>query len=520
MFHEDEIEALGQLKPIGEGATMADLSATLERHKAAIVQLGGSEGERAAKVERMMAEMRGQLAEIKANDLKARWEPDGSTSDMDRRYLLPDGTVRFKRGTRTITLPDGSTEQVATEGLLGDPKPVTRAQQEMQARYGAFALAVRFAGRDGSVWANPIVRKSYTAFREALGALPGRVGDFCRAMLSDPELHKRVVSNTAGSGGELVEVPQISEIRRPYDLTRRVPGLIEVVQVQNPSFKQPIKTGRVLAKRRGATSNDPARYPIATFTTSEATITVVDRVANVLVDPQWVADAATLIADPMGEIMDWIEMGDADTLEAAFLHGDTAATHQDTLSSWTMGGYYAAGDLDGTSSPLKFWIGFRARAFDDSATVAGGGSFTAATHFAALDAMGNRGANAIAITGLHCLYTQLLQYTNFLTVDKFGPQATVLTGQIGNIFGRPLIISEFVTNDLANTGLYTGSGTTTSMVYVDPMAYTHYSYSGGAGDFDVTYPERGARYVGMTRRGVLAPTCLSTEKPAALIYNL
>ena len=518
---EDDVEALGELKPLHDGASMRDLATLLERHKAAIVQISGSQGERSAAIERMMAELRGQLAEVKQHDLRARWEPGGEAHDLDRRYLMPDGTVRFKRGFREVVMPDGTMEREAAEGLLGDPKPVTRAQQEMQHRYGAFALAVRMArGEPGDIWANPFVRRAYVAFRASLASLPGRVGDFCRSMLADPEVFKRVISNTTGTGGELVAVPQISEIRRPYDLARRIPGLIQVRPISTPSIKQPQRTGRVIARRRGATSNDPARFPIATWTTAETTITVVDRVANVLLDSQWISDAATLIQDPMGEVMDWIEMGDMDTLEAAFLHGDTAGTHQDTLSSWTMGGYYAAGDLDGSTSPLKFWLGFRARAFDDSATVAGGGTFTAATHFAALDAMGNRGANAVAITGLHCLYTQLLQYTNFLTVDKFGPQATVLTGQIGNIFGRPLIISEFMTNDLANTGLYTGSGTTTSMVYVDPTAYTHWSLEGGAGDFDVTYPERGARYVGMTRRSVLSPNCLSTDKPCAVIYNL
>lgn len=40
------------------------------------------------------------------------------------------------------------------------------------------------------------------------------------------------------------------------------------------------------------------------------------------------------------------------------------------------------------------------------------------------------------------------------TIDKFGPQATVLTGQVGALLGMPVIMSRFMTDDLNANGKY------------------------------------------------------------------
>ena len=43
-------------------------------------------------------------------------------------------------------------------------------------------------------------------------------------------------------------------------------------------------------------------------------------------------------------------------------------------------------------------------------------------------------------------YNSLVQETDFRTVDKFGPNATYLTGALGAIYGIPVVISEFMDN--------------------------------------------------------------------------
>jgi hypothetical protein len=59
-------------------------------------------------------------------------------------------------------------------------------------------------------------------------------------------------------------------------------------------------------------------------------------------------------------------------------------------------------------------------------------------------------------------YLNLLSDTNVQTVDKYGPNATILTGELGKIDGAPIIVSEYVRADLNATGVYDGVTTNRS----------------------------------------------------------
>lgn len=69
--------------------------------------------------------------------------------------------------------------------------------------------------------------------------------------------------------------------------------------------------------------------------------------------------------------------------------------------------------------------------------------------------MGVYGANPKAfawITGFRGM-KRLSGMTEMITLEKFGPNATILTGQVGALFGSPVILSEFM-YDQKNTGVY------------------------------------------------------------------
>ena len=513
------VERLGTVKAIDNNTTIAQLGDVLGEHRAAVLEVANDSQRLRERVDRMIPQAEALLRKAQAEG-RAEWVPGGSREHAERRYLAEDGSVRLGRTSVTFNFPDGTTGTEVRHGLLSEPYPVCPEQEQLRRAFAAFAIAHTFARHSGRGWTSPLLRKAWTNFRRAAMDFPGRIGEWFTRVFTDAEMYKRVVSNTAGTGGELIAVPTIADIRRPTDLARRVAGLVPQLDVQASSFKAPIVTGRALSRRRGGTTNDPAKYPVQTFTTSDETIAVVDRVAQALLDDNYETEAALILGDPAGFAMDWLESGDADTLEIAFIHGDTAATHQDTIATWTLGSYYTAGDLDGTSSPLKFWIGIRARAHDDSNTVAGGGSFDATDHFTAINALGTLGAGAVALTGLRNFYLNLMANSLFASYDKFGPAATLLTGSLVKIGDTDLVWTQFLSNEYASSGLFTGSGTTNIMPYFQPKAFRHYVHDGGQGMWDEARPEAGARYIGFKRRSVLKPWCLSTEKPASVIVNL
>ena len=524
MFYEDDdIVIPGDLKPISDSTAEPEFQRSFNAAVETIRGLAGNVERVRQTSERVAADLREQMKAVNAG-AGMRYEPAGDAALLDARYCEGDGVRLGRSEAVDFVLPDGSVETMVQHGLLTDPYPATRAQQEAQEAYHAYALAMQRARRARlpNVYADPLVRKSFGELRRALVSIPGRAGAACRAMFADGASLQRAISNTSGVGAQLIASPQTGDIIRPYDLARRIAGMFPMRPAPAPVFKRPTITGRARLKARGVTGDDPTRYPVATWTTSEVTLTIVDLVIMALLDTLWVRDAATLIANPMGEVVNWLRTGVADSLEVGILHGDTAATHQDAVATWTLGGVYTAGDLAGSDEISHKFLGLRAKAFDDSTTNSGGGTFDFGDYLTTKALMGVHASapNVKAITGLATMLRAIASATNFQTVDKFGTFATMITGTVGKLGGDDVVLSQFMNDDLANTGLYTGSGSTGAIVVVAPDQFAMYELAAGSEDFDAMYPERGGQYVGSVIRRLFTSTCLSTEKPVAYCYNI
>lgn len=142
-----------------------------------------------------------------------------------------------------------------------------------------------------------------------------------------------------------------------------------------------------------------------------------------------------------------------DAEERAIINGDTDGTHQDSDTNTA-----------GTTDAAWAWDGLRKKAL--AQTVATATSATAANLGIVRKAMGKWGVNPaqlafiIGVSNLH----SLLADTNLLTVDKMGPQATILNGQIGSVFGVPVIVSEHVREDLNASGVHDAITTTKTSI--------------------------------------------------------
>lgn len=515
----------GQIRDLTPDARGSAVIDSIGHHRAAILDIDArlkagelTSAERLERTERMQGEMAATLKAVKASE-RIVWEPSGDSALLDARFLDADGTPRFWPTKERVDLAGMPGFMLDVPGLLTDERPVTRGHQEVVAAYRAFAISYTMV-RNGWREAEPLKAQSWKRLYSALNSLSGRTGEFCRSMLRDPAMFQRVINNVAGAGGELISNPTISTIRRPLILERRLAGLVPRQSTNNTTFKQAAITGHGLARLRGATTDAAISFTNQRFTTADSSISMKDMVVNALVDPNWLQDVFGVLADPIGEIQRWLDQSMADTFEAALLHGDSTATHEDTLTSWTLGNYFTAGQLDGADSPLRFWKGLRRRAVDDSVTGSASGSFTAATHWGRIGAMGNHGSAAVMIMGLSTFYLSILANTLFTSYNAMGAAGTFLTGKLGAVGSTPIVISEFMPKEFSTVdGLYTGSNKGNAIVYADLGAYMYYMMANGAGDYDVSYPERGARYLGMTDRAVLVANVPSGEIPVSYLYN-
>jgi len=109
----------------------------------------------------------------------------------------------------------------------------------------------------------------------------------------------------------------------------------------------------------------------------------------------------------------------------------------------------------------------------------GGGAITIAKILEARTAMGVYGVNLMDLVMLVNVKTaySLLGLPEVLTVDKYGPNATVHTGEIGSIYGLPIIVSEYIPDNLDAAGNIdeTTPGTQTQAILVNTGYYASVS---------------------------------------------
>lgn len=449
------------------------------------------------------------------------WEPGGDDALAVRLYGVEAGGVRMLASKRDVVLPGGHTRTVKLRGFLTDPYPVTRAQQEIQRRYLGFSVAVRVCRtRKIDPWANEIVQRAYVSLTEAIERQPGQLGRVLRESL---DTAVRAMSGGTGVGAEWILEPQIDTLIRPYDLTSTFMARIQKKDAPSKLFTRPTVTGEIVFYRAGdVTSNDPGAYRVSDLTTGEASQTIPEFAARMVLSKTWLDDMAKLVS--MEELTSQIRRGADRTLRGAWIHGDTAATHQDAVASWTVGGKYTAGTMGGSDSPFRQILGLRARAADDSNTNDCGQTFSAAVAMASLERLGSRAQSDQVgwLTGMHVLHTQLMPDADFLTADKIGSDmATVRTGRFGSMLGHPVDVDDMITNDLdATTGLFDGSGDTTSILLaVDWSAVEQWTLQEQQ-DFEVLEAHKGAVHLGATMRVGGAFGCASGEKPVSLDFDL
>ncbi len=152
--------------------------------------------------------------------------------------------------------------------------------------------------------------------------------------------------------------------------------------------------------------------------------------------------------------------GLANGLENALINGDVQATHQDT-------------DTTGATNVAKSFNGLRRLALANSWKV-DAATFTLATLRSMRAAMGQYGINPdeLVILASNAAYIKMLSWEQVLTLDKYGQNATVLTGELLRVDGIPVIVSPFIRQNLDATGVNGATGNTkTGVLLVHRSAF-------------------------------------------------
>lgn len=264
-------------------------------------------------------------------------------------------------------------------------------------------------------------------------------------------LRKAMDAATSGEGSEWVPTQLSQNYIEKFRLQAKVAALFDDIPMPSNPFKLPYVGGLGASNFYlvgESTSDSPTASPASTMATGDQTLTAKKLKARTLWSEELDEDSILAVLPILrGEIV----IAGVEAVEDCILNGDTTATHMDA-------------DVTDSKDRRKIWNGLRDQC--PSGTKVSLATFNTTNLKSILTAMGKYGLNPndLALIVGAKGYHNLTGLTEVLTVDKYGPQATVLTGELGKFLGIPIIVSEAIRENLNASGVYDGSTTTKSIL--------------------------------------------------------
>jgi HK97 family phage major capsid protein len=283
---------------------------------------------------------------------------------------------------------------------------------------------------------------------------------------------RKAIDGTTGKGLEWIPTLFSADLIDKVRLQLKVAALFNRVEMPSSPYTLPVEGADAIGYLVTNTSSDDVRdanaMPIAsTPGTTNMTFTAKKLGARTVFNEETSEDSIIGIMD---YVKRQVIQALANAIENATLNGSTAATHPD---------YDIQTDPNSAKLNDRAWDGFR-QMIQDATNWSSGATFNQAAIVAARKSMGKYGTMAtdLAIVVSTSVSYQFLNNTNFpdvQTLEKYGPNAVILVGELGKIYGVPIIVSEFQRDNVAAAGFNTVGGpntkSTMAMVNRNAMLY-------------------------------------------------
>ena len=331
----------------------------------------------------------------------------------------------------------------AAERVLHIPS-IDPEQRKLHAAWDVYYATAAMLGRDNR-----------PDFRAADSFLTANGGMDVKGL---SELRKALDTATSTEGSELIPTAFSATMVDKIALALRVVGLFVRFTMPTGTYRWPVQTGFATAYRMGQATTDLQFYT-SLVTPSTPTTT------NVLFDADKIA-AAIFWSDEISQesiipilpfVGDQVVLSISRALETAVINGSTLTTDLDNAAAaklWTS-----------TADARNSWNGLRNQVAASSVTKVDGGTFAVGILRTTKANMGVYGVDPTMlrwIVGPKSL-TLFLGLTEVLTMEKFGPMATIVSGQLAQVDGSPIIPSEFIYENLTGNAVYDGVTTTKTM---------------------------------------------------------
>lgn len=269
----------------------------------------------------------------------------------------------------------------------------------------------------------------------------------------------KAMSHAAGVGGEWVPTGFSAEMIDRVFLDLECANVHQWVPMPTNPYTLPIKSAGAqayLVAEQTAEPESATKVPATTPATTNVTLTAIKLGARSTFSLDIEEDSIIPVL-PM--IKEELQRAMKESIETATINGDTTSPHQDS-------------DTTSATDPRKAWLGWR-KLCQAGAKVSLA-TFNIENIRAIRKAMVKYGVKPgmlVYVTGFSG-YSALLNLKDsagnavVLTVDKYGQNATILTGELGKLDGSPIIISEYLRQDLNASGVYDGTTTNKTILLV------------------------------------------------------
>ena len=270
-----------------------------------------------------------------------------------------------------------------------------------------------------------IMRSMQRAAASQMGS--DSVGDW------DVRLKAAMDSVTAGRGDEIVPSGMSARLWADVHQETKVAGLFNRIDMPTNPFDIPLQLGDV----NWYPGTENTAVAKSTPKTSKQTLTAYELVAEVPWSLSLDEDAVFAV---LPEVRRTLVRNAAEVIDDVLLNADTTGANGINADGATI--------TTSTAGKAHFLIGFdgllHLPLVDNSGQASAlGGNVSAASYLNLLKQLGKYGVNArdtVFITDV-ATFVSSLGVSTVETVDKLGPQATILTGQLATVYGHPLIVS-------------------------------------------------------------------------------
>jgi hypothetical protein len=247
-------------------------------------------------------------------------------------------------------------------------------------------------------------------------------------------MEKLLTATGSGTGDEFVPTGMAGELWENFFLGSRIVNNLGIVPMDTDPYDSPVHWGPITWRKGGAGEATAAQDPA----TAKSTYTATEQIAEVNWNYDFDEDA---VINVLPSLRQELARSGAEQMDAFALNADStaAATGNINLDDDTppTDAYYLSSGQDG----IRHY--FLVDRTSQSANIS-----TTLTDALWRDGVAKQGKFAatpsdnIAITNIKTYLKSILSLTNVRTLDKYGPSATILNGELASMDGIPLIVSE------------------------------------------------------------------------------